>query len=214
MITTQKSATSRGFVIAATGSGSGSQVLAETGLSAGDIQVDLSGFPAGAYTVVESGETLLVDEAVSSGMLGVIELFLDTHPESPAQPEAFSLAFEARAEVWKYYVVFAGTAAHNYEVQNLAGYTFDLEDDIASNGSAAEQATAAALKTGRFASSDILLFRSNGGGNPDEVPYSENVIAGITLEDTTESQTLISSLPNPSVRNATADMVVYVNEES
>ena len=185
--------------------------LSLTGLTPGEVEVNLTDFPAGTYLVVETGHTFVVDSSVNASTLGVVEIFLESHPAAGAAID-HSIDFQARSEVWRYYVVFPSVPANSYAIQNLPGYTFANIGDPIANGTAEEKLKAEGLLTGKYASGGVRLFRSQVASVDTAVPYSDTIVSGITLENTTLTTTLIENLPNPSVRNVQADMVVYVNE--
>lgn len=191
-------------------------VLDEEGLTAGDQQVNLRAYGTGMYAVSETPENILVDSGADGSYMAVVECFLSTHPTG-GNPTAYSINFEARAQVWKYYVVFPNSLTdpvRQYAIQTGTTMAFTEIVDADTSGTPEEIAAIANLKTGKYAAGKVVLFRStdNGSGAP-EIAYAEQPVQAIVLHDTTNVETVVANLPNPSVNNVSADMVVYAIEK-
>ena len=166
----------------------------------------------GAYTVSEAypattGEVpYYVDsELMSAGVFGVVELEL--HSGFHATPPAFEIAFEARAEKLKYYVVATRYGDTDFAKLDVSDQGFGEEQRpevkftrVTSNNFASDDLSPALVGTGN---DKVALFRSN-----TAQPRLAKARSKIQLKRNNE--VLIQHLPAPTEHQAQADLIIHV----
>ena len=188
------------------------QTMTDTGtLTAG---FDATGWTPGIYVVQETvGATTtetryyIDQELYVQGAIGVIDIDIDSTMYTDTQD--FQIAFQAREEVMRYYVV-----AKNYSGADIIalavadnGYTEDGRPQLTftklpSDDPGYDGMDVNLLKSG---DEDVILFKSG----PD-VPRREGGRKKIELRRS--SEVLIQNLPQPGPDKADADMIIHLSK--
>lgn len=165
-------------------------------------------------TVLEPAVALLLNaadpqdaELLAAGLFGVVEIevgagFYDTPPE-------FELAFEAREETLKYYVVarnFAPAEFDELEVSD-AGFATDARPQIQFDRVAAAAFGAEDLPAALLGDTDarVALFRS-------QAPVARRAKARRRIQLARNHEVIVSQLPQPGAAASTADLVIHLSK--
>ena len=178
------------------------------------VSYDLTGLRAGAYSVEEdypAGPTLTAyysdAEMGKAAVFGIMQVKIDNGFYSASPPPEFEIAFDAREETLRYYVV-----ATNYPVDQLsvsdAGAAEDgrsqiIFDKIASASlTPTEKISRDLLKS---SSAEVVLFRAQ-----DVVARAEKPRKKIQLKK--NGDVLITHLPQPRPEKPNADLIISVSK--
>ena len=178
--------------------------------------LDLNPYPTGIYTVEEvtsAGTTQTLyfyqPEFHRLGVFGIIQLKLvDSFYTTPP---AFVIAFNARSDVLKYYVV-----ADNYNDSDLN--QLDVSDTGFSDGGW-PQISFTKLDSGAFASDDIppaLLLRNNSDAKlvlfKSLAPVARRESARTKIQLKKHNEVLIKNLPSPAGSRSIADVIIQISK--
>ncbi|MGI0494750.1 hypothetical protein ACN4EG_23435 [Alkalinema pantanalense CENA528] len=189
------------------------QVLGNT-QTQGDIAYDLTGFSAGLYQVEELYPTssqrtdyYLDDELINQDTFGFLEVTID--PAFYNNPPAFSIAFTARQETLKYYVVtqkYSDAELGQLSVTD-SGFTEDQRPQITFTKVASTDFTANDLPSNLLGDpqSQVLLFQSQ-----QLVPRQQAARHKIQLSR--NGDILIPHLPAPDIDRSTADLIIQLSK--
>lgn len=146
-------------------------------------------------------------ELLREGLFGLVEIAVD--PGFYAAPPAFEIAFAARAETLKYYVVAANypLAEFNQLVVSDAGFATDARPQIdfvrvAPSAFTAEDLPATLLGD---AAARIALFRSN-------APVTRREKARKRIQLARNNEVIIPQLPQPGAAAPAANLVIHLSK--
>ena len=196
----------------------GTAVSTETVTAANDrttVSFDVTGAPPGVYSLeesypappVESTPYFLHSELQQEGVVGVVELAIGAG--FYANAPAFQIAFTARQETWKYYVV-----ASNYSNQEFSqlgvfdrGFGEDSRPEIGFTKVAAADFTAAELPTSLLGAPDakVVLFKSQA-----EVTRRQRARKKIQLER--NGEVVVENLPQPGAQKTDANLIIHLSK--
>ncbi|QSQ13858.1 hypothetical protein [Myxococcus landrumensis] len=178
------------------------------------VSFDLTGLPPGALTLRETSglETVetacyLDPELQQEGAFAVLELRID--PGFYTTPPAFTVAYAARQETLKYYLV-----ADNYtqaEAQLLSvtdtGFTEDGRPQLVFTRVSSQDFTPADLPAGLLGggNAQVVLFKSQA-----LVPRRQQARRKVQLVRTSTGDVLIDHLPQPGADSPHADLIIHV----
>ncbi|WP_342375421.1 hypothetical protein NVS55_29565 [Myxococcus stipitatus] len=178
------------------------------------VSFDLTGLPPGALTLRETSglETVttacyLDPELQQEGAFAVLELRID--PGFYTAPPAFTVAYAARQETLKYYLV-----ADNYtqaEASLLSvtdtGFTEDSRPQLVFTRVSSQDFTPADLPAGLLGGSNaqVVLFKSQA-----LVPRRQQARRKVQLVRTSTGDVLIDHLPQPGADSPHADVIIHV----
>jgi hypothetical protein len=176
------------------------------------VSYDLTGQLPGTYTIEETYPastreyTYYVDaELAKASVFGVIEVEITSDLYAAAFD--FQVAFEAREETLKYYVVASNYSAADFNQLSVLDTGFTEEGRAQINFSKVSSAsfTAAEISPALLgdSSSQVVLFKSQAA-----VARMEKGRRGVQLKK--NSQVLIEDLPQPSAAKPTADLIIPV----
>jgi len=178
------------------------------------ISFDLSGQIAGAYDVVESypAETGTVTyyldaELVQAGAFGVVEIMIDNGFYT--LPASFTIAFRARQDTLKYYVVATNYNNHEFEQLSVSddGYAEEERPRINFIKVLPTDFTADEIQPEMLAQTGarLALFKSQA-----LVARQEKARKKIQLSK--NGDVLIKHLPQAGADKANADMVIHISK--
>lgn len=179
-----------------------------------EVSCDFRSLAPGRYTLVQadvdetSNTNLYIDaELRAQGCIAAVELGLT--PAVYARTNTWTLAFEARSEPLRYWVVAKGLS--NSEIDNLAvsdeGWTEDgrtrlMFDKLsAADFDSADAATAARIAGGE----DVLLFQSTTNVARSQTPLRK-------LQLGRNGDVVVPNLPLPGPERATAEMIIHLTK--
>jgi hypothetical protein len=178
------------------------------------VSYDLSGLAPGPYLVEENYQAGTVQtsyysdpELVQAGIFGIVEVQIDNGFYSAVAPPKFEIAFNAREETLRYYVVATNYPTAQLSVSDVGaiedGRPAIIFDKIASGDlSDPEKLSRDLLKSG---SAEVVLFRSH-----DDVTRAEKPRKKIQLKK--NGDVLITHLPQPRPENPNADLIISVSK--
>lgn len=146
-------------------------------------------------------------ELLRAGLFGVVEITID--PGFYAKPPAFEIAFAAREETLKYYVV-----ARNYTVAQFnqldvsdEGFTADARpkinfDRVAASAFAEDDVPASVLGD---AGAKVALFRS-------QAPVARREKARRRIQLARSTEVIVQNLPQPGAAAATANLIIHLSK--
>jgi hypothetical protein len=158
--------------------------------------------------------TLLLDpahaedaELLREGLFCLVEITVDAG--FYAAPPAFEIAFQARAETLKYYVVTRNYTAGEFNQLDVsdAGFAVDGRPQIRFDRIPPSSFTSADIPAAQLGGSDarVILFRS-------QQPVARQDKARKRIQLARNSDVLIAQLPQPGAAAATADLVVHLSK--
>ena len=147
-------------------------------------------------------------ELLRSGLFGVVEIEID--PGFYAAPAAFQIAFAARQETLKYYVVARNYADNEFNQLAVsdAGFTSDARPRIdfgrvEATGFDPDHDLPAALFGG--AGARVALFHS-------QTPVARRARARRRIQLARNNEVIIPQLPQPGSASPTADLVIHLSK--
>jgi len=165
-------------------------------------------------TVLEAPVALLLNaadaqdaELLSAGLFGVIEIevgagFYDAAPE-------FEIAFQARAETLKYYVVARNYPPAQFDALAVsdAGFAADARPQIQFDRVAASAFGTDDLPAALLGGADarVALFRS-------QAPVARRAKARRRIQLARNAEVIVSQLPQPGAAAPTADLVIHLSK--
>jgi hypothetical protein len=178
------------------------------------VSFDLMAQPSGAYVVREQypgnihhTTTCYVDpELARAGVFGVVEITIDAGFYAAA-PE-FPLAFDARQETLKYYLVVRGYSPA--EVGQLAVSDAGFSED------ARPEVTFTRVEAGAFAPGDLPApLLANGDATvvlfQSQAPVARREKGRRRIQLSRNGEVLIGNLPQPGAERANADLIVHLS---
>jgi hypothetical protein len=174
------------------------------------VSYDLTNQAPGAYTVKEnygaSSKSIAYYSDIDSlraGAIGIVEVKID----SPfyTTPPGFEIAFDARQETLKYYIVGGGTTKVSDLKVTDAGYSDDKRTQISFDKVLPADFKGSDISPDLLTSdsANLLLYKS-----VSLVTRTETTRKKIQLSN---SEVLITNLPQPRPENSTADLIVPVS---
>lgn len=165
-------------------------------------------------TVLEAPVALLLNaadaqdaELLFAGLFGVVEIEVGAGFYAAA-PE-FEIAFEARAETLKYYVVARNFPPAEFDDLGVrdAGFTTDARPQIQFDRVAASAFGADDLPAALLGGTDarIALFRS-------QAPVARRAKARRRIQLARNTEVIVSQLPQPGAAAPTADLVIHLSK--
>ena len=164
--------------------------------------------------LLQGPDNLLLDpahaddnELIREGLFCLVEITMDAG--FYAAPPAFAVAFQARAETLKYYVV-----ARNYTVGEFnqldvsdAGFAADVRPQIQFDRIPPSSFTTNEIPAAQLGGGDdrVTLFRS-------QQPVARQAKARKRIQLARNNDVIIAQLPQPGAAAATADLVVHVSK--
>ena len=158
--------------------------------------------------------TLLLDpahaedaELLREGLFCLVEITVDAG--FYAAPPAFEIAFQARAETLKYYVVARNYTAGEFNQLDVsdAGFAADARPQIRFDRIPPSGFTSAEIPAAQLGGSDarVTLFRS-------QQPVARQDKARKRIQLARNNDVIIAQLPQPGAAAATADLVVHLSK--
>ena len=158
--------------------------------------------------------TLLLDpahpddaELFREGPFCLVEITVDAG--FYAAPPAFAVAFQARAETLKYYVVARNYTAGEFNQLDVsdAGFAADARPQIHFDRIPSSGFTSAEIPAAQLGDSDarVTLFRS-------QQPVARQDQARKRIQLARNNDVIIAQLPQPGAAAATADLVVHLSK--
>ncbi|WP_338864540.1 hypothetical protein [Myxococcus stipitatus] len=178
------------------------------------VSFDLTGLPPGAFVLSETTEAgtsttscYLDPELQQEGAFAVVELRID--PGFYTTPPAFRVAYAARQETLKYYLVadnYTQAEANLLSVTD-AGFTEDSRPQLVFTRVASEDFTPADLPAGLLGggNAQVVLFKSQA-----LVPRRQQARRKLQLVRTSTGDVLIDHLPQPGADSPHADLIIHV----
>lgn len=165
-------------------------------------------------TVLEAPVALLLNaadaqdaELLSAGLFGVVEIEVGAGFYAAA-PE-FGIAFEARAETLKYYVVARNFPPAEFDDLGVSdvGFTTDARPQIQFDRVAASAFGADDLPAALLGGVDarVALFRS-------QAPVARRAKARRRIQLARSTEVIVSQLPQPGTAAPTADLVIHLSK--
>jgi hypothetical protein len=165
-------------------------------------------------TVLDAPVALLLNaadpqdaELLSAGLFGVVEI--EVGAGFYASPPEFRIAFEAREETLKYYVVARNYQGAEFDELGVsdAGFAADARaqiefDRVAAGDFGADDLPAALLGGG---DARVALFRSH-------APVARRANARRRIQLARDTEVIISQLPQPGAAAPTADLVIHLSK--
>ncbi|MBK7029896.1 MAG: hypothetical protein IPH45_12080 [Bacteroidales bacterium] len=179
------------------------------------LPVDLRDYPYGLYQLTEKYASItkkfgyyLDPELITSNLFGLLEIKADTSFYSPTPPE-FQVAFTAKEEVLKYYVVgkkYTAAELNNVLVSD-AGFNEESRPQVVFTRVNQNNFTANDLPPTLLAdsTSKVVLFKSQGLVRRLEKPRKK-----IQLSKSTDL--IIKHLPQPSIEQSNSDMIIQISK--
>jgi hypothetical protein len=158
--------------------------------------------------------TLLLDpthpddaELFREGLFCLVEIAVDAG--FYAAPPAFEIAFQARAETLKYYVVARNYTAGEFNQLDVsdAGFASDARPEIHFDRVPPSSFTSAEIPAAQLGDTDarVTLFRS-------QQPVARQDKARTRIQLARNTDVIIAQLPQPGAAAATADLVVHLSK--
>ncbi len=180
-----------------------------------DVSFDLSGRPAGLYTVAEDAggaiekTTYFVDpELVAESIFGVVEVAIDEAFYAAAA--AFTIAFASREETLRYFIVTRNLPAGDFEKLHVedagepdrakVAFTDRVADNALTN---AEKQLIAVLPG--IADAQVAVFRS-------ETPVKRRAQGYGRIELKKNGEAIVENLPQAGVERPTADLIFVLSK--
>jgi hypothetical protein len=165
-------------------------------------------------TVLDAPVALLLNaadpqdaELLAAGLFGVVEIEVGAGFYAAA-PE-FGIAFEARAETLKYYVVARNYPSAEFDGLGVsdAGFTTDARPQIKFDRVAASAFGADDLPATLLGGADarVALFRS-------QAPVARRAKARRRIQLARDTEVIVSQLPQPGTAAPTADLVIHLSK--
>jgi hypothetical protein len=146
-------------------------------------------------------------ELIRAGLFCLVEITVDAG--FYAAPPAFAIAFTARAETLKYYVVARNYTDSDFNLLDVndAGFTADARPQISFQRIASGNFTPAEIPAAQIGGSDarVTLFRS-------QQPVTRQEKARKRIQLVRNNDVIIAQLPQPGAAAATADLVVHLSK--
>jgi hypothetical protein len=146
-------------------------------------------------------------ELLHEGLFGLAEIEIDAAFYDT--PPAFQIAFEAREETLKYYVVARNYAVAEFNELDVsdAGFAADARaqiafDRVAASAFGADDLSAALLGD---PGARVTLFRS-------QAPVARRARARRRIQLARNTEVIISQLPQPGAAASTADLVIHLSK--
>lgn len=164
--------------------------------------------------VLQAPVALLLDpanagdaELLREGLSGVVEIEIDV--AFYGAPPAFQIAFAARAEMLKYYVVARGYTAPQFNQLGVSDVNPDAEpgrpivfDRVAASAFGPEELPADLIGG---AGARVALFRS-------QAPVARREKARKRIQLARNTDVIVAQLPQPGPAAATADLVIHLSK--
>jgi len=164
--------------------------------------------------VLEAPVALLLDpanaedaELLREGPFGVVEIEID--PAFYAAPPAFQIAFAARTETLKYYVVARGYTNTQFNQLGVTDVNPDAEpgrpivfNRVAASAFGPDELPAALIGG---AGTSVALFRS-------QVAVARREKARKRIQLARNTEVIVAQLPQPGPAAATADLVIHLSK--
>lgn len=177
------------------------------------VSFDLMGIPPGSCVVEEaypgnvthSTACYLDPELRQAGVLGLVEIRIDG--SFPASPPAFEIAFDARTEILKYYLVvrnYSSAELNQLSVSDI-GFPEDSRPQIVFTKVPAASFTSAEIPPALLGGGDVVLFKSQG-------PVARQAKGRRKIQLSRNGDVLIEHLPQPGAEKPDADMIVHVSK--
>ena len=165
-------------------------------------------------TVLDAPVALLLNaadpqdaELLAAGLFGVVEIEVGAGFYAAA-PE-FGIAFEARAETLKYYVVARNYPSAEFDDLGVsdAGFAVDARPQIQFDRVAASAFGADDLPAALLGGADarVALFRS-------QAPVARRARARRRIQLARNTEVIVSQLPQPGAAAPTADLVIHLSK--
>jgi hypothetical protein len=146
-------------------------------------------------------------ELARQGVFGVVEARIDAGLYS--EPAAFEIAFDAREETLRYYLVVRRYSAAELEQLSVsdAGFTEEARPEVRFTKVPAAAFTAAEIPPALLGGSDatVVLFRS-------QAPVARRQRGRRKIQLSRNGEVLIEHLPQPGAERATADLIVHLSK--
>jgi hypothetical protein len=146
-------------------------------------------------------------ELLREGLFGLVEIAVD--PGFYAAPPAFEIAFGAREETLKYYVVARNYAAGEFNQLDVtdAGFATDVRPKIDFDRLAPSAFTAGDLPATLLggAGTRIALFRS-------QAPVARREKARKRIQLARNTEVIIAQLPQPGAAASAANLVIHLSK--
>lgn len=171
------------------------------------VSFDLAGVPPGALVLEENGtlSSLYLDpELVQAGVLCVVEIRIDG--SFPSAPPVFEIAFAARREVLKYYLIARSEELGKLSVTD-AGFADEGRPEVefvrVDAGELAEDDLPRSLLERDGAG--VVLFKSQG-------PVARQARGRRKIQLSRNGDVVIGHLPQPGAGKADANLIVHVSK--
>jgi len=177
-----------------------------------EFNFDLAGLPGGYYRVEEddgaspqSFDYYLEPELHRRGVFGIAEIAIDA--AFYTTPPAFEIAFSARQEILKYYVVAKNYSAAEFARLSISDHGFGEEGrpEIVFDRVASASFSSAEIDPGLLASGDdrVDVFKS-------QSVLGRQHLARRHLQLKLNGDVLIAHLPAPGVDKARSELIIHV----
>jgi hypothetical protein len=165
-------------------------------------------------TLLQAPVALLLDpanaedaELLREGLFGVVEVRIDA--AFYGAPAAFQIAFAARAETLRYYVVARGYTAPQFNQLDVTDVNPDAEpgrpiafERLAASAFGPDELPAALIGG---ADARVALFRS-------QAPVARRERARKRIQLARNAEVIVAQLPQPGPAAATADLVIHLSK--
>lgn len=177
------------------------------------VSFDLTDLPPGSCVVEEtypdnvihSTDCYLDPELRQAGVLGMVEIRIDG--SFPATPPVFEIAFDARLETLKYYLVVRNHSSAELNQLNVSdnGSAEDSRPPIVFTRVSAASITLAEIPPVMREGADVVLFKS-------QDPVARQAKGRRKIQLSRNGDVLIEHLPQPGAEKPDADMIVHVSK--
>ncbi|HWM89797.1 MAG TPA: hypothetical protein VN493_03450 [Thermoanaerobaculia bacterium] len=177
------------------------------------VSFDLAGVPPGSCTVEEtypgdvnhSAACYLDPELLQAGVLGLVEIRIDG--SFPASPPAFEIAFDARREVLKYYLVVKNYTSAELDqfIVSDAGFSDEARPEVTFTKVPAAAFTPAEIPPALLGGGDVILFKS-------QALVARQAKGRRRIQLSRNGDVLIENLPQPGADRSDANLIVHVSK--
>jgi hypothetical protein len=154
-----------------------------------------------------TAEDLADPELARQGAFGVVEVRIDS--DLYKTPAAFEIAFAAREETLRYYLVVRRYSASELDQLRVsdAGFTEEGRPEIRFDRVAAGDFTETEIPPGLLGNGDatVVLFRS-------QAPVARRQRGRRKIQLSRNGEVLVEHLPQPGAERATADLIVHLSK--